>query len=237
MRHELRCAAMKCYPQSPADATGSAPSGKLVRLQASRASGDYGRTARRLCAQDGRQEDERSDTLGRSVQDRRRRRGGRHGREFGGRAAGEDARLVRARATRSSTRVVCVPCRRGVSGEFARRRRQRPRTRAQSEVCPARSCERHEPKRYQRTQQERGHQQPRQPPAGTQLGKCSGHSLSLLPGKSVDIGQRTLRSVISVVTSLHVVAAPACQRVRPPRSGGATVAWCVRVIAVNAWWR
>jgi hypothetical protein len=103
--------------------------------------------------------------------------------------------------------MVCVSCCvRGVSGELARRRRQRPRTGAQSEVCPARSCERHEPERYQRTQQKRRHQQPRQPPAGTQLGECPGHALSLLPGRSVDIGQRTLRLVISVVASLQVAA-------------------------------
>ena len=112
--------------------------------------------------------------------------------------------------------MVRVPCRRDMSGEFARRRRQRPRTGAQSEVCPAGSRERHEPERYQRTQQERRHQQPRQPPAGTQLGKCPGHALSLLPGRSVDIGQRTLRLVISVVRSPQSPAAPARQRVRRP---------------------
>jgi hypothetical protein len=192
-----------------------------VRLQASRASGDYGWTARGLCAQDGRQEGERGDTLGRSVQYRRPRRGGRHGRELGGRAAGEDTRLMRARATWSATRMVCVPGVRGVSGELARRRRQRSRTGTQAEVCPARSCERHEPKRYQRTQQERRHQQPRQPPAGTQLGKCPGHALSLLPRRSVDIGQRTLRLVISADTSLQVARSSRPPAGAPPRSGGA----------------
>jgi hypothetical protein len=104
--------------------------------------------------------------------------------------------------------MVCVPCVRSVSGEVARRRRQRSRTGAQAEVCPARSCERHEPERYQRTEQERRHQQPRQPPAGTQLGKCPGHALSLLRRRSVDIGQRTLSLVISAVMSLQVARTP-----------------------------
>jgi hypothetical protein len=114
--------------------------------------------------------------------------------------------------------MVCVSGVRGVSGKFARRRRQRPRTGTQSEVCPAGSSERHEPERYQRTQQERRHQQPRQPPSGTELGKASGHALSLLPGRGVDIGQRTLRLVISTVTSLQIAGGACPPAGAPPRS-------------------
>ena len=132
--------------------------------------------------------------------------------------------------------MMCVPCVGGVSGEFTRGRRQRPRAGTQSEIGPAGSCERHEPDRYQRTQQERRHQQPRQPPSGTPLGECPGHVLSLLPGRSVDIGQRTLRLVISVVRSLQIARKSWLPAGAPPRSGGAPVARGVaRVIAVNEW--
>jgi hypothetical protein len=156
----------RCDPQSPADTYGARARTNPVRGQGVRDSGSGGRPARRLGAQDGGQEDRRSDALGERSECRSHDGVGRRRGEGGRSARGEYARRVVRISRKAATlpAMVRVPEMRRVRRRSGRAGRHCPRTGAEPEVGTARPGERHEAYRDQRPEQQRRQQQPGQPP-------------------------------------------------------------------------